>query len=121
MAKITALTLALGMALTVLAAGPVLAADPYQTRYAAPYHPPYFGRFEPWSRTEERPPRKGRWYYAAPLPPAVNYLVPLAERYRYVRPAPFTPAWYAYCEQRWPSFDPESGTIRTPDGVRMCQ
>jgi len=46
--------------------------------------------------------------------------VPYGKRGAYARPEPWTPAWFRYCEERWPSFDPSTGTIVTPDGTRMC-
>ncbi|WP_245943795.1 BA14K family protein [Acuticoccus kandeliae] len=101
---------------------PAAAADLYTVR---PYvdsrgTPRYFGRYEPWSRSEERPPRRGEWFLTSPIPPRVNFLVPMDKAYLYARPEPWTPAWYTYCSERWPSFNPRTGTIRTPDGVRMC-
>ncbi|MBJ3775492.1 BA14K family protein [Acuticoccus sp. 2012] len=88
--------------------------------YAYRHVPGYFGKGEPWATMDERPPRKGEWFYTEPLTPAVNFLVPLGQRWRYQKPAPWTPAWYSYCASRWPSFNPRTGTIKTPDGVRMC-
>ncbi|MEM7696114.1 MAG: hypothetical protein AAF318_16820 [Pseudomonadota bacterium] len=81
--------------------------------------PQYYGVYEPYSRRSERPPRRGVWYYTQPQPPAVNFLVPMAGGLC-LRPKPWTPAWFAYCRQKWPSFNPRTGTIQTPDGVRMC-
>lgn len=78
---------------------------------------PYFGAGEPWSTAQERPPRKGRWYFTQPVPPTVNFLAPLS---RGPAIAPYTPAWYDYCARRWDSFDPRTGTVLTPDGERMC-
>lgn len=82
--------------------------------------PRWYGTAAPWSVQEERPPRKGAWYFTAPLPPGVNYLVPMGDENCFQRPAPWTQAWYDYCSARWDSFDPNTGTIVTPDGVRMC-
>jgi hypothetical protein len=82
--------------------------------------PEYFGLYEPWSRSEERPPRKGVWFYTQKPPKGINYLIPMGKRHEYTRPEPWTPAWYHYCAERWPSFNPDTGTIVTPDGVRMC-
>ncbi len=81
--------------------------------------PTHHGTHEPWTRSEERPPRQGIWYYTNPQPPAVNFLVPMNGNYC-ARPTPWTAAWYDYCAKRWPSFNPNTGTIRTPDGIRMC-
>ncbi|MEM8853402.1 MAG: BA14K family protein [Pseudomonadota bacterium] len=92
----------------------------WRNGYTRPHQPPYYGLHEPWSRQSERPPRKGEWFYTGPMPPAVNFLVPMGKRHLYQKPTPWTPAWYAYCAKRWPSFNPRTGTIRTPDGVRMC-
>ncbi|WP_420391637.1 hypothetical protein [Acuticoccus sp.] len=82
--------------------------------YGAPRH---FGRYEPWSVREERPPRKGYWYFTQPVTPTVNFLLPLNRR---PTVKPYTPAWYAYCEARWDTFNPRTGTVVTPNGVRMC-
>lgn len=58
----------------------------------------------------------GPYYYA---PPPVAY-VP-APVYRYA-PAPWTPAWYNYCSQRYRSFDPRSGTFQPYNGPRrLCR
>lgn len=76
---------------------------------------------EPWTTRRERPPHLGEWFYTGPINPAVNFLVPYGEHYRFAKPPPWTKEWYAYCAARWPSFDPNTGTIITPDGVRMCQ
>lgn len=84
-----------------------------------PTQPRYYGLYEPWSRREESPPRKGVWYYTHPQPPAVNFLVPMHGGLC-LRPKPWTPEWFEYCSRRWPSFNPDTGTIETPDGVRMC-
>lgn len=81
--------------------------------------PQYYGVYEPWSRREERPPRKGVFYHTQNPEPSVNFLIPMHGRLC-VRPTPWTPAWFAYCEQKYPSFNPKTGTIRTPDGIRMC-
>lgn len=83
-------------------------------------NPEYFGTAPPWSIQQERPPRKGVWYFTAPLPPGVNFLVPMGDQNCFGRPAPWTPPWFEYCRNRWPSFDPRTGTIETPDGIRMC-
>lgn len=82
--------------------------------------PRWYGTAAPWTTKEERPPRRGVWYFTAPLPPGVNYLVPMGSENCFQRPAPWTQAWYDYCAARWDSFDPKTGTIVTPDGVRMC-
>ncbi len=81
--------------------------------------PDYYGVYPPWSRTEEREPRRGNWYYTQNPAPAVNFLIPMNGRFC-ARPTPWTPAWFDYCAKRWPSFDPATGTILTPDGKRMC-
>jgi len=99
--------------------GPASAAD-LDRHYDRDPYPRYFGLYEPWSRSEERPPRKGFWFYTEKPARGVNFLVPMWKYRDYVRPEPWTPAWFRYCETRWPSFDPDTGTIRTPDGTRMC-
>lgn len=73
-----------------------------------------------WSTRRLRPPPTGQWFYTGELNPAVNFLYPKGERYRYLKPLPWTPAWFAYCAARWDTFNPSTGTIVTPDGVRMC-
>lgn len=103
------------------AVSPSSAADlgTYPTYDCVPGKPSHMGVFEPYSRHDENPPRQGMWYYTNPQPPAVNFLVPMNGNFC-ARPEPWTPAWYDYCSRRWPSFNPNTGTIRTPDGVRMC-
>ena len=60
------------------------------------------------------PPR--RTYYYAP-PPVVYAPAPV---YSYA-PAPWSPAWYRYCSQRYRSFDPRSGTFQPYYGPRrLC-
>lgn len=115
-------TVILVMALWAVASavGPAHAADPVRSlRPLAECSPAYYGTAPPWSVQQERPPRKGIWYFTAPLPPGVNFLVPMTGECSF-RPPPWTPAWYSYCAARWPSFNPKTGTIVTPDGVRMC-
>ncbi|WMS43882.1 hypothetical protein RDV64_05675 [Acuticoccus sp. MNP-M23] len=94
-------------------AGP---ASAYACEYRAPGH---YGAYDPWSRREERTPRKGVWYYTQNPAPTVNFLIPMHGRLC-LRPTPWTPAWYEYCSRRWPSFNRNTGTIETPDGRRMC-
>jgi hypothetical protein len=36
----------------------------------------------------------------------------------YGHPTPWTPAWYAYCRNKYRSFDPRSGTFLGYDGHR---
>jgi BA14K-like protein. len=57
-----------------------------------------------------RPRPYYRGYYAPPPPPRVAYARPSLE--------PWTPGWYRYCESRYRSFDPRSGTFMGYDGVR---
>lgn len=90
--------------------------------YAGPKgsSPRYYGLYEPWSRMSERPPRKGAWVNTQRPNDSVGAVVPMHNFSNYVRPEPWTPAWYRYCARRWNSFNPRTGTIDTPDGVRMC-
>lgn len=103
---------------------PALSADldrHYDRRATDRHHfPRYFGLQEPWSQSDERPPRKGVWFYTGEPTRGVNFLVPMWKYREYVRPEPWTEAWFRYCADRWPSFNPKTGTIVTPDGVRMC-
>ena len=56
-------------------------------------------------------------YYAPRHVPRRAYVAPVS-----YRPAPWTPAWYAYCEDKYRSFDPRSGTFMGYDGQRhMCR
>lgn len=107
---------ALGLFLAV----PLHAADLDRRAVPEKCDPRWYGTAAPWTVQEERPPRKGVWYFSAPLPPGVNYLVPMGDENCFQRPAPWTQAWFDYCAARWDSFDPRTGTIVTPDGVRMC-
>ncbi|ORE91548.1 BA14K family protein [Acuticoccus yangtzensis] len=102
-----------GMAALASSAG---AADlnHYTGKYGS--RPMYFGSNEPWSVMKERPPRKGDWYFTAPVTPTVNMLVPMNQR----QIRSWTPEWYAYCAARWPSFNPKTGFVSTPDGPRAC-
>ena len=52
--------------------------------------------------------------YVAPPPPPPVYHQPA--RVYYERPAPWTPAWYAYCDARYRSFDPATGHFLGYDG-----
>lgn len=120
---LAAAALVAGLALAWPAASPTAVAadlDRHYDRYGTHAFPRYFGRHEPWSRSEERPPRRGLWFYTDKPPRGVNFLVPRWKYGRFARPEPWTPAWFRYCSARWPSFNPKTGTIRTPDGVRMC-
>jgi hypothetical protein len=55
--------------------------------------------------------------YAAPAPTYYN-----APRVVTYRPAPWTPAWYRYCSEKYRSFDPRSGTFQPYHGPRqLCR
>lgn len=89
---------ALGLAAGVIVGG-IAAANSGPAYYAPVYR-------EPVVR-----PRPYRGYYVAE-PRAV-----------YARPAyasiePWSPGWYRYCESRYRSFDPRTGTFMGYDGVR---
>ena len=65
------------------------------------------------------------YYYAPPPPvyykPARPHYAPPPVAHRYA-PEPWTPEWYAYCSQRYRSFDPRSGTFQPYHGPRrLCQ
>ena len=51
--------------------------------------------------------------YVAPAYVAPTYVQP---SYVYAAPAPWTPAWYAYCEDRYRSFNPRTGYFVGYDG-----
>ena len=104
---------------TMVAAPPASVAADLDRHYTGRACPSYFGTQEDWSVKDERPPRKGYWYYTSRVTPGVNFLVPIGCAAG-LRPAAWTPAWYDYCTRRWPSFNPRTGMIETPDGVRMC-
>ena len=60
----------------------------------------------------------GPYYYA---PPPVSYAPP-PPVYRRYAPAPWSPAWYNYCSQKYRSFDPRSGTFQPYNGPRqLCR
>lgn len=62
-------------------------------------------------------PPPPRVYYAPPPPPQPPYYGPVA-----YAPPPWTPDWYAYCDSKYRSFDPRSGTFMGYDGLRhFCQ
>ncbi len=70
------------------------------------------------------------YYYAPPPPPPppVYYYKPVRPHYApppavyQYAPQPWTPEWYAYCSQRYRSFDPRSGTFQPYRGPRrLCQ
>ena len=50
--------------------------------------------------------------YAEPPPPVVYQTAPVY----YARPDPWTPEWYQYCDQRYRSFDPQTGYFLGYDG-----
>lgn len=85
-----------------LAAGAMLSGALSQPRY---HHGPRYHH-------EPRRYHQPRYYhqprvYAPPPPPAPVY---------YNRPAPWTPAWYAYCDARYRSFNPTTGHFLGYDG-----
>ena len=102
-------------AMTLVAAGALPAAEAADLDYTG--QASWFSCGEPWASVAERPPQRGRWYFAGELPPTVNFIVPCGSR---LRPVPGTAEWVAYCQQRWPSFNPATGWIVTPDGPRRC-
>lgn len=60
--------------------------------------------------------------YYAPAPAPVYVAPPPAPAVVYYVPEPWTPDWYAYCGQRYRSFDARSGTFIGYDGYRhMCR
>lgn len=91
----------LGLAVGALAAG--IATQPEPQYYDPDYAEPVY--------REPRPrPRPQRYYDTGP---DVVYLDGLD---------PWTPEWYRYCEDRYRSFDPHSGTYVGYDGRRhFCE
>lgn len=54
-----------------------------------------------------------RVYYERSAPPRTRY---------YGRPEPYTAEWYRYCDAKYRSFDPQSGTFMSYSGVRkLCR
>ena len=72
------------------------------------------------SRPHYVPPRAyyaPRAHYAPRYAPRAVHVAPVT-----YKPAPWTPAWYSYCAQKYRSFDPRSGTFMGYDGHRhMCR
>ena len=68
-----------------------------------------------------------RYYERRYYEPDYTYVEPRYTYRRYVRPAPvyverygaepWSPAWYRYCESRYRSFNPRSGTFIGYDGL----
>jgi hypothetical protein len=57
-------------------------------------------------------------YVAPPPPPVIYNPAPVY----YVRPAPWSPQWYAYCSDRYRSFDAQTGYFLGYDGnYHFCQ
>jgi hypothetical protein len=57
-------------------------------------------------------------YVAPPPPPVVYQPAPVY----YARPAPWTPEWYAYCDDRYRSFNAATGYFLGYDGqYHFCQ
>jgi hypothetical protein len=112
MRKLTCAGLAAALVVAGAAAAPAAAADLDYTGQAA-----WFSCGEPWASQAERPPTRGRWYFTEPLAPTVNFILPCHASARLQRG---TPAWLDYCQRRWPSFNPRTGYVITPDGPRRC-
>ena len=66
-----------------------------------------------------------RYYYEpAPVYVAPRYVAPtyVQPSYVYAAPAPWTPGWYTYCQDRYRSFDPRTGYfVSYEGGYRFCQ
>jgi hypothetical protein len=64
-------------------------------------------------------------YVAPPPPPVVYQPAPAyvtAPQPVYAQPEPWTDAWFAYCEDRYQSFNPQNGTFLGYDGRHhFCQ
>ncbi len=55
-------------------------------------------------------------------PPRPAYGRPPVYPVQAVAPAPWSPAWFAYCTSKYRSFNPNTGTYRTYSGQnRFCQ
>lgn len=92
-----------------LAAGVILGEALSGPDYIAPAQRPY----QP-PRPAYHPPRPASAYQ----PPVVAYNPPPS----YAAPQPWSPAWFAYCTNKYRSFNPNTGTYRTYSGQdRFCQ
>ncbi|MBZ8134925.1 BA14K family protein [Afifella sp. IM 167] len=107
---------------SALAPAPAYAAPPPRAYYAPPprvyYAPPPRAYYAPRPVYVAPPP-----VYAAPQPvyrasgdPLVVYGGSVGG------PQPWTPEWYLYCESKYRSFDPDSGTFQPYNGPRqLCR
>lgn len=98
-----------GIAAGAIIAG--IATSHHRRHYYAPPRAYYYG---PYPRRRHYAP--SRHHYA---PPRGYYAPPVAYSHG---PPPWSPDWYAYCSQRYRSFDPHSGTFQPYHGPRrLCR
>jgi hypothetical protein len=110
-------TIALAAALAV---GTLAMAEPAQARSRAPaiIAGIALGAVAAGVLTHSRRDYHPRSYYYAP-PRRTYYAPPVSYSYR---PEPWTPEWYAYCADRYRSFDPRDGTFQPYHGPRrLCR
>ncbi len=96
-----------------LAAGMILNEAFSQPQYVAPPPPAYRPPAPAY-----RPPAPAQPYY----PPVVTHRPAPVYQAQIAAPAPWSPAWFAYCTNKYRSFNPNTGTYRTYSGKnRFCQ
>lgn len=99
-----------------------LVAPPVVTAPHGGYRPDDLPRYDDW---------RARMPYGAldrpglaPMPPTSlkpRNVPPYERRYfLFEKPHWGTREWYAYCAERYPNFNPKTGTYRTGDIVRFC-
>ncbi|SDR35528.1 BA14K family protein [Pseudovibrio sp. Tun.PSC04-5.I4] len=99
-----------------LAAGLIIGNAATQPQYVAPPRPTYRPPVPAYRPPAYRPPAP------AYRPPVVAYQPAPVYQARAAAPAPWSPAWYAYCTSKFRSFNPNTGTYRTYSGHnRFCQ
>lgn len=108
----------LGLAVGALAASAAVGGPYYGGGY--PAYPAYRA-YPPYPAYRTVPRYNGYYngyyrngYYGYATRPADRYATRPAPRYASLRP--WTPAWYRYCESRYRSFRPDTGTFTGYDG-----
>jgi hypothetical protein len=87
-----------------LAVGALVAGAAQQPQWYDPYDDPYADDYYYYR------PRADHYDYFPPAP------VDRGRRTAYRGAEPWTPEWYAYCQARYRSFNPRTGTFRGYDG-----